>query len=87
MAHYLSIHHEPSVTKDEVESRWVELAEERRAVWVKTWFNHDLGERFCWWNADKAETLETVFQDHCVTWEEIIKVDVTTPSDWRWRED
>ena len=87
MAHYLSIHHEPSVTRDKVESRWIDLANERRAVWVKTWFNHDLGKRFCWWDAPGAETLETVFRDHGVTWEEIIKVDVTTPSDWRWRED
>ncbi|MFC1836220.1 nickel-binding protein [Thermodesulfobacteriota bacterium] len=87
MPHYISYHHEPSVSPEEVQSRWTDMASEQRAIWVKTWFNHDSGKRYCWWDAPKREALEAVFSDNEVPWEEIIEVEITYPSDWRWRED
>jgi hypothetical protein len=31
--------------------------------------------------------LRKIFQKHAVSWEDIIQVELTTPSEWRWRED
>jgi len=87
MPHYLSIHDEPSVPKEEVESRWTNLAQESRAVWVKTWHALELTRRFCWWDAPDKETLEQIFRDYEITWTEIMPVRLTIPSEWRWRED
>ncbi len=87
MPHYLTIHHEPVLSRREIESRWDVLAEERRALWVKTWYNLSEGRRFCWWDAPDGTTLEKIFSDHGVNWEEIVKVNITGPSDWRWRVD
>lgn len=87
MPYYLSLHYEPSTPKEVVEGRWIELANERRAMWMKTWFNLKAGKRFCWWDAPDKDVLEAVFRDHDVPWENIIRVQLTTPSDWRWRED
>ncbi len=87
MAHYLTIHNEPELSREKTQARWAQLALERRALWVKTWFNLSAGRRFCWWDAPTQAALEKVFADHGVTWEEIVKVNVTTPSEWRWRDD
>lgn len=87
MPHYLTIHHEPAAPAEVIESRWIQLSQERRSIWRKTWYNLGLGKRFCWWDAPSRESLEQIFQDHLITWDEIIQVDLTTPSDWTWRED
>lgn len=87
MPYYLTTHNEPTVTRETVETRWREMARERRAFWVKTWFTHDQGRRFCWWDAPNREVLELIFDHYKVSWDEIIEVEMTTPSDWRWRED
>ncbi len=87
MPHYLSTHYEPSVPKEKLESKWIDLAQERRGTWVKTWFNLQSGRRFCWWDAPSKEALEKIFQEHGVSWEDIVQVELTTPSEWRWRED
>lgn len=87
MPHYLSVHNEPSKSQEEIEAKWIELSQERRGIWVKTWYSLGEGLRFCWWDAPDQPTVEQIFLDHDVTWEEIIEVQLTTPSDWRWRED
>jgi hypothetical protein len=87
MPHFLSVHHEPSASREKIEATWVQLAQETRGIWIKTWYNLDVGKRICWWDAPAQEALEEVFRDHGVTWEEIVPVELTTPSDWRWRED
>ncbi len=87
MSHLLTIHYEPSVSRGALEARWRRLARERRALWIKTWFNVDLGKRYCWWGAPSKEVLQAVFQDHGVPWDEIVEVNCTTPSEWLWRED
>jgi hypothetical protein len=87
MPHYVTVHNEPGVPREIIESRWKVLAQEARAVWVRTWFNLDIGKRFCWWDAPNKEILEAVFNDHAVPWERITQVQLTTPSEWAWRED
>ncbi len=87
MPHYLTIHHEPGLSKEDMISRWNLLAEERRALWVRTWFNLSEGRRFCWWDAPNQAALEQIFTDHGVKWQEIVKVKITNSSEWRWRED
>jgi len=87
MPHYLTVHRDPSLSKAEIEANWVRLAGEKRAIWVKTWFSLEGGRRFCWWDGPDQETVEQVFRDYGISWEEIVKVQLTTPSDWRWRED
>ena len=87
MPHFLSTHRDPSVSKDRLEAKWTNLAQERGAIWVKTWYNLPSGRRYCWWDAPDLEILEQIFARHGVSWEEIIQVELTTPSEWRWRED
>jgi len=87
MQHYLSIHHESETPREVIEKRWSKLAVERRSIWVKTWFHRASGKRFCWWNAPDREMLEAVFRDHGVPWRVIVAVNLTTPAEWRWRED
>ncbi|MEW6351910.1 MAG: nickel-binding protein [Thermodesulfobacteriota bacterium] len=87
MAYYLAVHYEPKTPRDEIEARWVELADEKNAIWLKTWFNFAVGKRFCWWDAPDKDTLERIFRDHAVPWEEIIEVEQTTPAEWWSRED
>ena len=87
MSHLLSVHHEPSLPREKLEARWRRLAQERRAFWIKSWCNMDLGKRYCWWGAPSKEALEEVFHDHGVPWEEIVEVKFTTPAEWIWRED
>lgn len=87
MPHFMSIHNEPSVPVEKVESRWMNLAQESRAVWIKTWHVLDLTRRFCWWDAPDKKTLEEIFRDSEISWEEIVPVRLTIPSEWRWRED
>lgn len=87
MPYYLTIHHEPMLTRQEIESRWVVLAGEPRAFWIKAWFDLSMGRRFCWWDAPNRGTLEQIFADHGVRWEEIVKVNMTDPSQWILRED
>jgi Nickel responsive protein SCO4226-like len=87
MPHYLCVHNEPSVPRETVEARWVSLAQEKRAIWVKTWYNWAIGKRYCWWEAAGPEVLERIFQEHEVTWEDITQVQLTTPRDWFGRED
>jgi len=87
MGYYLAMHHEPAESREKIESRWVGLAGERRAVWMKTWYNFDQGRRFCWWDAASEEILEAIFRDHGVPWEKIVKMELTTPGEWRWRDD
>jgi len=87
MPHYLTLHHEPDSPIEVFEDRWVELAREKRSMWVKTWFNRENGQRFCWWDAPDQQTLEQVLRNHGVPWEKIIEVKLTTPAEWRWRED
>lgn len=87
MAHLLSIHYEPSIPRGKLVERWRRLARARNAFWIKTWFNMDLGKRYCWWGAPNKETLEGVFAAHDVPWEEIVEVKFTTPAEWIFRED
>jgi len=87
MPYYLTVHYEPETPVETIKSRWIVLAQERRAKWLRTWFKLDVGKRFCWWDAPDEESLKQVFRDHDVPWERITQVRLTTPSDWRWRED
>jgi hypothetical protein len=87
MPYYLTVHHEPSTAPEVIEGRWHGLAQERRAIWMKTWFNLQDGKRFCWWDSPNRDELESIFRDHDVPWDRIVKVNLTTPCDWRWRDD
>ena len=87
MPYYLTVHHEPSTPPEVIEGRWHGLALERRAIWMKTWFNVQDGKRFCWWDSPNRDELESIFRDHDVPWDRIVKVNLTTPCDWRWRDD
>ncbi len=87
MAYYLVVHNEPSVPKETIESRWIELALEHRAFWRKTWHNLGVGKRFCWWDATDKEILEQIFKEHDITWESITEVNLTAPADWMFRCD
>ncbi len=87
MPYYLVVREEPSVPKETIESRWVDLAVEPRAFWRKTWHNLGIGKRYCWWDAMNEEILEQVFRDYGITWKSITEVELTTPADWMFRDD
>ena len=87
MPHYLCIYREPSLSQEEITAQWMSLATERRAIWVKTWHNVPSRRRFSWWDSPSRDNVEEIFRDHGIPLEEIIEVELTTPADWRWRED
>lgn len=87
MPKYLTIHEESIVDRVMLESRWTEIAtNETRANWQMTLFNVDLGRRYCEWDAPSAEVIEEVFRDLGIKWLEILQVDVTKASEWRFWE-
>lgn len=87
MAYYLAVHVDKSTPRESVEDRWTALELERRAIWLKTWYDFGLGKRYCWWDAPTKQALEEVFRDYGVPWEEIIEVEHTTPAEWVSRDD
>lgn len=87
MPHYMTVHYEPGTPAKVIQTRWIDFAQERRALWRRTWHNLELGKRYCWWDAPDREALEEVLKERGVPWEEILQVDLTTPSEWTWRED
>ncbi len=42
---------------------------------------------FCWWDTPSKQALRRILQKHGVSWEDIIQIELATPSEWRWRED
>jgi hypothetical protein len=84
MPTFMVIHRSPRTSWEEVEKKWMELAEEHDAAWVRTWFNKQEGIRFCEWLAPNARTLEGIFGRHGVAWESIHEVEKTSPGAWRW---
>jgi hypothetical protein len=85
MATFMVVHRTPAVSWEDVERKWMVLAEEHDAVWVRTWFNRKEGIRYCEWLAPNARTLERIFGRHGVSWESILEVEKTSPGAWRWR--
>jgi len=80
MPKYLTIHHETSVDKVLLESRWSEISMDARADWEMTLFNLEQGRRWCEWDAPNPHVIEQIFQDHGIKWTEILEVEVTTAS-------
>jgi hypothetical protein len=83
MPTFLTIHHENDVDRVTLESRWAEIAKDRRAHWQMTLFNLELGKRYCEWDAPDRETIEQILKELGVKWTEILEVNVTTSSRWR----
>jgi hypothetical protein len=87
MPKFLTMHLESTVDRVLLESRWTEIAtKETRANWRMTLFNMPSGRRYCEWDAPSAQVIEEVFQELDIKWSEILEVDVTKASDWRFWE-
>ena len=83
MPKYLTLHDETLVDRVLLESRWSEISMDTRADWEMTLFNHEVGRRWCEWNAPNTGVIEEIFRDLGIKWTEILEVEVTTPSQWR----
>ncbi len=83
MPKYLTIHHETQLDRIVLETRWTEIARDKRAGWQMTLFNMDEGLRYCEWDAPREDVLKEIFHDLGIKWSEIIEVDVTGPSHWQ----
>jgi len=83
MPKYLTLHHETSVDKVTLESRWTEIAQDLRAEWKVTLYNLAQGRRFCEWDASNKEVVEEILGKLGIKWTEILEVETTVPSEWR----
>jgi len=86
MPKYLTVHHETSIDRLTLETRWSEIATETRADWQMTLFNVHEGKRFCEWDAPSAKVIEEILRDLGVKWSDIVPVEVTAASDWSFWE-
>ncbi len=86
MATFMVVHEAPELSWEEVEKKWIALAREQSAIWVRTWFNRDEGVRYCEWNAPNAKVLQEIFSRYKVSWKSILEVEKTSPGSWRWVE-
>lgn len=86
MATFMVVHKTQDLSWEEVEKKWIKLAREQSALWVRTWFNRNEGVRYCEWNAPNAKALEEIFARHEVDWRSILEVEKTSPGSWRWVE-
>lgn len=87
MPKYLTRHEETTVDRVLLESRWTEIAtKETRAIRQMTLFNMHSGRRYCEWDAPSAQVIEEIFRNLGIKWSEILEVDVTKASDWRFWE-
>jgi hypothetical protein len=55
---YLAIHYETRLDRVLLESRWINLAQQRARLWVKTWFNLPSRTRFLLVGYPKQAGLE-----------------------------
>jgi len=83
MPKYLTIHHESTVDRVLLESRWTEISMDTKAVWEVTLFNLEQGRRWCEWEAPNRDAIEGIFDGLGIKWTEILEVEVTTASRWR----
>jgi hypothetical protein len=83
MPKYLTIHHENTVDRVLLESRWTEISMDKRALWEVTLFNLEQGIRWCEWEAPNRAAIEEIFDELGIKWTEILEVEVTTASRWR----
>jgi hypothetical protein len=83
MPKYLTIHHENTVDRVLLESRWTEISMDKRALWGVTLFNLEQGRRWCEWEAPNRAAIEKIFGELGIKWTEILEVEVTTAARWR----
>ena len=85
---YMMVHNAPESTCKEVQANWRKLARVESATWIRTYYNEDLGMRYCLWMAPNEETLKNIFTEIGISWESIIQVEETTPDMWgqKWEE-
>ncbi len=80
MPKYLTTHHETTVDRVLLETRWSEISMDARADWEVTLFNLEQGRRWCEWDAPNPQVIIQIFQDLGIKWREILEVEVTTAS-------
>ena len=88
MSKYMVAHRAPDISWGKVEENWSKLANVESATWVRTYFNKNLGVRYCVWLAPSDNVLKSIFSDLNISFESIVEVEETVPDLWgkRWEE-
>lgn len=79
---YMMVHKNPGVNCEDVQANWRKLAQVESCKWIKTYYNEELGTRFCVWEAYSEEELKNIFTELGISWESVTQVLETTPDMW-----
>lgn len=85
---YMMVHNAPESDCNEVQANWRKLARMESATWLRTYYNEELGMRYCLWMAPDQETLKNICTEIGISWESIVQVEETVPDLWgeKWDE-
>jgi hypothetical protein len=88
MQKFMVVHNDPEISWEKVEANWGKLANIEEATWVRTYFNRELGIRYCFWLAPNRATLTAIFTDLNISFDTIVEVQETCPDLWgeKWQE-
>lgn len=82
MKKFMAVHRAPDISWEKVEENWAKSANVEEATWIRTYYNKNVGVRYCNWLAPDAEKLKSVFKDLGVSYESLIEVEETVPDLW-----
>ena len=83
MPKYLTFHSEPDRKWEDLEQKYVLLAKETTAVWIRTYLREHGTKRVCEWDAPSPETLHVIFERVGITCYDIEEVEEILPARWR----
>ena len=85
---YVMVHNNPGIDCNEVQANWRKLAKVEAATWIRTYYNDEVGLRYCIWLAPSVEELKNIFTEIGINWETIVQVEETLPDLWgeKWEE-
>jgi len=56
---YMMVHKTPDIDCEEVQANWRKLAKVEAGTWLRTYYNEEIGVRYCIWLAPSEEDLKT----------------------------
>ncbi len=85
---YMMVHNNPGIDCEEVQANWRKLVDVEEGQWIRTYYNEDLGIRYCIWLAASEEVLKNIFTEIGISWDSIVLVEETVPDMWgeKWEE-
>jgi len=63
-------------------------ADVEAGTWIRTYYNEEIGVRYCIWLAPSEDDLKDIFTEIGISWDSIVQVEETVPDLWgeKWEE-